>query len=248
MSFRRIAWGAKRDYYAPTTMPARLTWLSVPLLLLLGACTEPAPPAAAFSDLPVDLASAFCDWQARCCTGTEIADVSHGRYATADQCRAAGLELAVRDQLGLVAASIDEGRVTVNADRAEACIADYRNRACNGAGAPMTPTAAPDVSVLLSCPGAFVGHAPLGRRCDTTVDCVAGGHCHFYPVGGGICLADRRQGDPCEADDDCAPGLACRTIDFTCDTAPADTGASDGGATDDGGAPDGGAVAACVGA
>jgi hypothetical protein len=234
---------ANRDYYPRTAMPARPTWLPASLLLFLGACTEPAPPAAAFSDLPIDLTSAFCDWQARCCTGAEIADASHGRYASADQCRAAGLELDVRDQLGLVAASIDEGRVTVNADRAEACIAEYRNRSCNGAGGPMTPTTAPDLSVLLACPGAFVGHTPLGRRCDTPVDCVAGGHCHIYPVGGGICVADRAQGDPCDVDGDCGPGLACRTTDFTCDTAPAG-----GTSATDGGTPDGGTPPVCMGA
>ena len=109
--------------------------------LSLGGCSKPAPTASDFASLPTDLTSAFCDWQARCCTAPEVATASRGRYATADECRAAGLELAVRDQLGLIAASIDEGRVLVNRGLAEACVAAYRDRPCNGGAGRRRPGA-----------------------------------------------------------------------------------------------------------
>jgi hypothetical protein len=221
---------------------------SLLLLAALGGCSEPAPTASDFSGLPIDLVNAFCDWQARCCTASEISSASYGRYATPAECQNAGLELSVRDQLGLVAASIDEGRVVVNSDLAKGCIGDYRNRPCNGTGAVTTPTTAPDVEVLLMCPGAFVGKVPLGRRCDTIVDCVNGAHCYTTPPSlDGICVTDRVQGDPCAADSDCAPGLACRTSDFSCAPAAPDGGTPDGG-TPDSGAPDGGAAPVCTGA
>ena len=221
---------------------------SVVLLSALGGFSEPAPTASDFADLPINLVNAFCDWQARCCTAPEISSASYGRYATAAQCPSAGLELSVRNQLGLVAASIDEGRVVVSSDLAEGCIADYRNRPCNGTGAVTTPSTGPDVDVLLLCPGAFVGKVPLGRRCDTIVDCVDGAHCYTAPPTLDGDLRDRSgQGDPCAVDTDCAPGLACRTSDFSCAPGAPDGGAPDGGAPD-GGAPDGGAGPACTGA
>ena len=223
-------------------LPPSSTTTLVLLLVALGGCSEPAPTASDFADLPVDLVNAFCDWQARCCTAPEISTASYGRYATSAECQSAGLELSVRDQLGLVGASIDEGRVAVNSDLAEGCIDAYRNRPCNGAGTVPTPTTAPDVGVLLMCPGAFVGKVPLGRRCDTIVDCVDGAHCYTAPPTlDGICVTDRGQGAPCAVDTDCAPGLACRTSDFTC--APATDGVAP-----DGGAPDGGTAPVCTGA
>ena len=158
--------------------------------------------------------SAFCDWQARCCTAAEIDAASRGRYATADQCRAAGLQLNVQDQLSLPAASIDEGRIEVRGDLLEVCIAAYRDRPCTDTTVSAT---APDVNVLLDCPDAIKGKVPLGRRCDTVVDCVAGAYCYFDPyTKDGICVANRQEGDPCDPNGGCGPGLGCRPSDLTC--------------------------------
>ena len=213
-----------------------------------GGCSEPAPTASDFADLPIDLVNAFCDWQARCCTAPKISSASYGRYATAAQCQSAGLELSVRDQLGLVAASIDEGRVVVNSDLAEGCIADYRNRPCNGTGAVTTPSTGPDVDVLLLCPGAFVGKVPLGRRCDTIVDCVDGAHCYTAPPTLDGILRDRSGArGPVRRRHRLRPRSRLPDLGLQLRAGRTDGGAPDGGAPD-GGAPDGGAGPACTGA
>jgi hypothetical protein len=211
-------------------IPSTVVTLVLPftLIALFRGCSENkhSVSAADFAGTGTELVSAFCDWQARCCTGAEIASASHGRYMTADQCRTAGLQLNVQDQLSLPAASIDEGRIEVSGDRLDACIAAYRDRPCTNTTFSAT---APDVNVLLECPDAIKGLVPLGRRCDTVVDCVAGAHCYFDAnTNNGICVANRQEGDPCDPNDDCGPSLSCRLSDLTCVPTQADAGASTG--------------------
>ena len=99
---------------------------------------------------------------------------------------AAGLQLNVQDQLSLPAASIDEGRINVRGDLLDVCIAAYRDRPCTNTTFSAT---APDVNVLLDCPDAITGKVPLGRRCDTVVDCVPGAYCYFNANSyDGICV------------------------------------------------------------
>jgi hypothetical protein len=217
--------------------------LPLTLVALFRGCSDNkhAVTAADFAGLGPDLVSAYCDWQARCCTASEIAAASRGRYATADECRAAGLELSVRDQLSLPAASIDEGRIEARGDVLSICITAYRDRPCTDTTFSVT---APDVNVLLSCPGAITGKVPLGRRCDVVVDCVPGAHCHFDgTTGDGICVPDRQAGDPCDTAADCAPGLSCPTTDFTCTSAQSDAGAPNAAACSSGGSAGSGGAA-----
>ena len=71
-------------------IPSSIVTLVLPLTLLalFRGCSENkhAVTAADFAGIGTELVSAFCDWQARCCTAAEIASASHGRYMTADQC------------------------------------------------------------------------------------------------------------------------------------------------------------------
>jgi hypothetical protein len=235
----------RRSHPSFVTLVLPLTLVAT-LVALFRGCSDNkhAVTAADFAGLGTELVSAYCDWQARCCTASEIAAGSRGRYATADECRSAGLELSVRDQLSLPAASIDEGRIEARGDVLSACITAYRDSPCTD---PTFSVTAPDVNVLLSCPGAITGKVPLGRRCDIVVECVPGAHCHFDGMtGDGICVPDRQAGDPCDTAADCAPGLACPTTNFTCAPAEPDAGAP-AAATCTGGGSAGSGGAAGVG-
>ena len=122
-----------------------------------------------------------------------------------------------------------------------------RDRPCTDTSFTAT---APDVNVLLDCPGAITGKVPLGRRCDTVVDCVPGAYCYFnQSTLDGICVPNRQEGDPCDLNAGCGRDhLSCRSSDFTCVPAQADAEASPAGETCTGPSDGGGGAGGTGGA
>jgi hypothetical protein len=186
------------------------------------------------------VAAAYCAHQFDCCSPFEITLMSSDRYETEAECLPFAT-LAARQQLGTVEGAIAQGRITVDAARADACLAAYRDQRCgNGAQTRMQPVPVPQAvspalnaaDVLTSCPDMLIGHVPDGRACNLSLECTRGSRCVSgtsgggYGIGGaggalvatpGVCARYQPEGEPCNLPSDCDPARhSCHTPDYVC--------------------------------
>jgi hypothetical protein len=182
-----------------------------------------------------EFAKAFCAHQLACCSPYELSLVTSDRYKTEDQCLPFAT-LAAQQQLGAIQGAIVQGRISVDPAKLAACVAAYRDGACNTSlQAPLTPSAVPDLGVALTaCPDLFVGHVPNGQACNLPQECAPGSRCAggpskpiygYYPglpapvaltPSPGLCVAYQKDGEPCNDSSDCGPSHSCRTPEFVC--------------------------------
>ncbi len=188
-------------------------------------------------DVPLaeEFAKAFCAHQLACCSPYELSIVTSDRYKTEDQCLPFAT-LAAQQQLGAIEGAIAQGRISVDPMKLAACVAAYRDSACNTSlQAPLPPSAVPDLGIALTyCPDLFVGHVPDSQACNLTQECAPGSHCAggpprqvygYYPglpmpvtltPSPGLCIAYQKDGEPCNDSNDCDPHQSCRTPEFVC--------------------------------
>ncbi len=133
-------------------------------------------------------------------------------------------ELAANEQLAVLSTAYAEGLIAVNAQVAQACVAEYQASACGAAAATL------DVDQALSgpaCAGLFTGYIPAGERCDTTAECVSGAFCLAQGTGQaitsvaggaalGVCFAYQTAGEACNTTADCLPPLTCSPATLLC--------------------------------
>jgi hypothetical protein len=212
---------------------SRVVTLGLLFALAAAACTsQQAPELPPLAD---ELAQAFCTHQFNCCSLPEIATVAEGRYLTEAEC-VPYATLAAETQVALLESALASGHIAIDPATLDACIATYRNRACNTSlAAPEVIHPVPDAaSALAACAGLLVGRLPAGAACTLAEECAPGSHCSggtsVFPVFGGnapgsitvaavgACVASQALGQPCNDSSDCDQGakLYCRAPDFTC--------------------------------
>jgi hypothetical protein len=208
---------------------------SIAVLFAAALAAVTCDDARPVTPLAEQLAAAFCAHQLSCCSPFELSLVTSDRYATEEACLPFAL-LAAHQQLGAIEGAMAEGRITVDPDKLEACVASYRASACNTSRqSPLPVSALPDLgTALVACPDLFVGHVPNNQACGLSQECVAGSRC----VGGqpppsygnypglpipvqltpttGLCLPYQQNGDRCNESSDCDPRHSCRTPEFVC--------------------------------
>jgi hypothetical protein len=181
-----------------------MRWITGPgTLLLIGVlatrCGDNDPDAGLAGAADVDqfaasITEAFCSWQFRCCSMPELEVLQGGRFSNAAMCAQSGIAVAVKDQLLFVRTAVGEGLMAFDSAKAAACVAAYRDRACNPPGPSntnpygMTTTISqtPNVHELIAaCPGLLAGRVADGNRCDMTAECAAGSRCVSSSGAGG---------------------------------------------------------------
>ena len=212
-------------------------------LLLLAVAALTCDDSRRDDPLSARVAAAYCGHQFLCCSPFEITMITSDRYKTEADC-VPFATLAARQQLGTVEGAIAQGRITVDAARADACLAAYRDQACgSGAQAKMLPIpqvvspALNTAEVLGLCPDMLVGHVPDGRACNLSLECVRGSRCVSGTssvagagtggAGGtlvatpGICTPYQQEGERCNQASDCDPArFGCHTPDYVCGPKP----------------------------
>lgn len=164
------------------------------LLGLLAAC--PTTPAVTRENAAEVVGSALCDWLVRC---------RHVTTRDPETCRSlldAPSGSSTFDGVGALFASIEAGRVTVDAGRAGECVTTVRALAC-GASVPR-------LAALEPCQAAFLGTLDEGGACIVSEACRRGLSCVAVDPGrpcDGRC--ERLPAGSCHRGADCGDGLAC---------------------------------------
>lgn len=190
------------------------------LIGLFGLCPAGcgAPSTAEVDHFIESMAVEQCAWQFRCCTDPEIKEMDGRKYADMDGC-VPYRTLALVNQLYLNRLAAREGRLRVEGEYAEACLAQLRQQACNpkpGMPAPMMDPMAVD-----ACVKVFRGNTPVGDECIYANECREGARCvdDQAAVGRGVCVPYQQDGEICNTDADCDPRvkeLYCAKSDYHC--------------------------------
>lgn len=204
--------------------------------VLVTGCTSTAnqPPPTGSGPLTQKVAQAFCARQAACCTAgatTSDAGASPDAGATipcpaadgdagAENCQVHA-QLAAEQQLALIGTAYAEGLVSINGAVVADCVAAYQMAACDPFLNIEQALSAP------ACAGLFIGYIPVGERCDTTAECVAGLYCLSQGTGRsidslsgggtlGVCFAYQKADAGCNSTADCLPPLTCGAATGVC--------------------------------
>jgi len=165
-----------------------------------------------------DLANESCGWQFRCCTDAEIKQSDGRKYATQAEC-VPYAQLELQKQLYLDRLAAREGRVRVDRAKADACVAQLADKACNPK--PGIPTPMRDPMAMDACKDVLIGSTPKGNACIAARECEKGSRCvgDGSTVGRGVCVPYQQEGDICNGDADCdpdVPNLYCAQKDYHC--------------------------------
>jgi hypothetical protein len=192
--------------------------LAVRLALTLALAPACGNDAGEVERFIADLANETCAWQFRCCTDAEIWSSDGRKYTTQDAC-VPYAQLELQKQLYLDRLAAREGRVRVDRAKADACIAQLAEKACNpkpGMSVPMQNPMEMD-----GCRDVLVGSTPPGSACIAARECQKGSRCvgDATTVGRGVCVPYQQEGDICNSDADCdpdVPSLYCSQKDCGC--------------------------------
>lgn len=168
-------------------------------------------------DFVQSIATQQCAWEFRCCTDAEIKAQDGRKFMTQDECVPYRL-LSLQDALYANMLAAHQGRMKLDHDKAQACIAAMMSMSCN----PMpNQPAAPPTMALAACADVFVGITPVGQPCQFALECEKSAHCVFDKAtpSVGVCVPYQEEGDICNASSDCDPlvtELYCAEQDWKC--------------------------------
>lgn len=210
-------------------------------LLLFSACGEDETSGISTARSQMrPLVDAACDWMFGCCSDSELVYQVGGFTVDSDDCSerlidaiSAGVPLELEESglsnepaegLLVLALSIDEGRVDVDANAVAECAKATRTRDCNVAvplagpvGSRCVPAAVqaeeedPCLPELM-----FRGKQEVGQECDGPWECKEGLRCADFGITG-VCALTSQEGENCFSDDACAPGLVCNQTSGSCE-------------------------------
>ena len=179
----------------------------------------------AIDDVPKLYAQALCSAQKKCFG--DVLDL----FLAGESCTA-NFETAIGDELPKIKQGIDDGTVSYDGTKMQACFDAIAARGCNLEGEPPECTAAID------------GTVAIGGDCQMNVECAgADTYCKSSGTCPGACAKREQAGSDCNHDDDCAAGLKCSGTTSKC-VKPAAAGEACGGG---GTAPDCQSGTFCVG-
>ncbi len=207
--------------------------LLVSVALLLGTACNADDNASGISTARSQMAplvNAACDWMFGCCSESELVYQMGGFTVDADDCgdrlldaisagvplelEQGGLSHDAAEGLLVLAFSINEERVDVNAAAVSECAEATRTRDCNVPivlGGPVgrcTPSGNPDGSDPCDPNEMFSGKQQVGDQCDGPWECASGLRCVDTGIAG-ICAQQSKSGESCFTDDECGAGLVC---------------------------------------
>lgn len=165
-----------------------------------------------------DLANETCSWQFRCCTDVEIRTSDGRKYTNQAEC-VPFKQLELQKQLFLDRLAARENRIRVDRAKADACVAQMAERACNPKPGMTVPPV--DPMAMDACKDVLVGSTAPGDACIAARECRKGSRCvgDSTTVGRGVCVPYQQDGDICNGDADCDPdvkNLYCAQKDFHC--------------------------------
>jgi len=101
-----------------------------------------------------------------------------------------------------MAARLQSGRITLDADALEACIA-LENRACNGAES-VAPGECAEGGGTSPCDDVMIGLQEEGESCASPDECEDGLYCNGgYGTVDGVCVVEAKLNDACQEEADC---------------------------------------------
>lgn len=166
--------------------------------------------SVAFSDLPTELATAYC----------AIIEQCFGTYAELvpqSDCEPRLAKQFTNGWFASTQAALDAGVVAYDPVKARACVDALAAQGCE-----LFSARSPAV-----CDEALSGEVPLGGPCSVGAECAGDAYCdHGAAACPGACAVRRDSGQDCAADEECVSGLTCQTL--TC-RAPAAAGHACGG-------------------
>lgn len=224
--------------FTSPTMMRRASLLGSVALLLFSACAEEETTgiATARSDMR-PLVDAACDWMFGCCSPDELVYQVGNFTVDADDCTdrildaiSAGVPLDLEqgglsndpaEGLLILALSINEGRVDVNAGAVRECADGTADRACNSALINPGPVGrcTPSAMAVEADPcdpnEMFRGKQAVGEECDGPWECADGLRCVDFGIAG-VCALRADEGENCFSDEECDEGLICNYEEGLC--------------------------------
>jgi hypothetical protein len=165
------------------------------------------------------MAQATCQWQYRCCTDAEIKLQEGTKYMDEPTCEKFA-QLALTDSMALEKLGVKQGRIHVDQQQAQACIAQLTAKDCNPAPGSMTPPMMTMECAIDPCSAVFVGSTASNEACLLDGECAKGSHCVGANAGAeGVCVPYQQENQICNSSSDCDPSvcnLYCSQQDFQC--------------------------------
>ncbi|MCU1278392.1 MAG: Tryptophan synthase alpha chain [bacterium] len=163
------------------------------------------------------IATQQCGWEFRCCTDAEIKAQDHSKFTAQSDC-VPYRKLGLQDELFSTMLAARQGRLRLDHDKSQACLAQMMMMACNAK--PNQPATMPGMT-LDACADVFVGTTSVGQPCQFAMECEKGAHCVFNKLtpSVGVCEPYQKSGDICNASTDCDPSvtqLYCAQQDWKC--------------------------------
>jgi len=183
--------------------------------LALSACGS--DNTSGIDDFIESIATQECSWEFRCCTDAEIKAQDGRKFMSQDECLPYR-RLSLQDSLYSNMLAARQGRMRLDHDKAQACLAQMMSMSCNPK--PNQPATPPSM-MLDACADVFVGITPVGQPCQFALECEKGAHCVFnkQTPAAGVCEPYQQEGDICNASSDCDPSvtqLYCAQQDWKC--------------------------------
>src|SRR6476620_11311155 len=139
--------------------------------LLFAACGS--DNTSGIDDFVQSIATQQCAWEFRCCTDAEINAQDGRKFTKQDDC-IPYRKLALQDELYSSMLAARQGRMRLDHDQAQACLAMMMSMSCTPK--PNQPATPPSMQVD-ACAGVFVGITPVGQPCQFALECEKGAHC-----------------------------------------------------------------------
>ncbi len=183
--------------------------------LLLAACGS--DDSSSIDDFVTAIATQQCSWEFRCCTDAEIQAQDSHKFSTESDC-VPYHKLALQDELYSNLLAAHQGRLRLDHDKSQACLAQMMMMACNAK--PNQPATPPTMAIDV-CADIFVGTTSVGQPCEFAKECEQGSHCVFDKLtpAVGVCEPYQKEGEICNGSSDCDPSVAqlyCAQQDWKC--------------------------------
>jgi hypothetical protein len=195
----------------------KITYLVLGALVALPGCGD---DTGRVDDFITALSQASCDWEFRCCSDPEITQLDGRKFGPTDPAACMPYRrLALENELYVDKLAVREGRMRIDAERAQACLDQNSAKLCNPKPGQLPPPV--DPLAMDQCVDVFVGNTAVGNECIYAGECVKGAHCVIDggAVGRGVCVPYQHEAEICNADADCDPkvvSLYCAKADFHC--------------------------------
>ncbi|MCH2108645.1 MAG: EB domain-containing protein [Polyangiaceae bacterium] len=201
--------------------------------LNLGACEGFSQTATALSALT----DAICTQIYSCCEDSEAKATLGAAFADLDSCKSSYKALLVAPNqtlnlpslpagfenvanVGEIGDKIQSGRISLDSDALAACAEQLADQACGDEETP--PVAVLECGEEAAenpCQNFIIGLGEQGDRCLENEECAEGFTCQGDEGQYNVCVAEKKEGDPCQTDSDCASSaeLYCSDTSGTCE-------------------------------